>query len=116
MSGMEPKELAAEVAKEVGVSAGAAEAYVECLSAGKLEAGDSETQELLKKGLVILSGDGKRHIPVHPRLAVGGAYRTWREEVVRELNARRMKMDALILRLIPLYENATEKRGGAGGG
>jgi hypothetical protein len=60
--------------------------------------------------MVILSGDGSKFIPVHPRLAVANHFRTVRDKVVRELNERRMRTDRLILELIPLFEAATEKR------
>jgi hypothetical protein len=60
--------------------------------------------------MVILSGDGKRFIPVHPRLAIANHYRAWREKMVKEIGDRRMRVDKLILELIPVYEAATEKR------
>lgn len=66
--------------------------------------------KLVSKGMVILSGDGKVYVPVHPRLAIANGYRTWREDLVRKINSRRMKVDKLILQLIPLYETAMEKR------
>ena len=66
--------------------------------------------------MAIVSGDGKRVIPVHPRLGIANQYRTWREAMVREINQRRMRVDRLILELIPLYEAATEKNMGSGGG
>jgi len=67
-------------------------------------------EKLVAGGMVILSGDGHRFIPVHPRLAIANQYRTWRESVVREINQRRVRVDKLILELIPLYEAATEKK------
>jgi hypothetical protein len=64
----------------------------------------------LDKGMAIISGDGKRVIPVHPRLGIANHYRVWREAMVREINDRRMRTDKLILELIPVYEAAMEKK------
>ena len=36
--------------------------------------------------------------------------------MVREINERRMRVDGLILQLIPVYEAAMEKKTGPGGG
>jgi hypothetical protein len=36
--------------------------------------------------------------------------------MVKEINERRMRVDKLILELIPVYEAATEKNMGRGGG
>jgi hypothetical protein len=66
--------------------------------------------------MAIVSGDGKRIVPVHPRLGVANQYRTWREQMVREINERRMRVDKLILQLIPVYEAAMEKKSTTGSG
>ena len=71
---------------------------------------------LLEKGMAIVSGDEKSLVPVHPRLGVANNFRTWREAMVKEINDRRMRVDKLILELIPLYEAATEKNRNGGGG
>jgi len=42
-------------------------------------------------------------------------YRIWRESRVREINERRLRVDKLMLELIPVYEAATEKRANEGG-
>ena len=90
--------------------------YLELLRVGHLPTSRSdEASKLLEKGMAIVSGDGKRIIPVHPRLGIANQYRTWREAMVREINDRRMRVDRLILELIPLYEAATEKSSGSGG-
>jgi len=90
--------------------------YLELLHVGHLPTSRSdEASKLLEKGMAIVSGDGKRIIPVHPRLGIANQYRTWREAMVREINDRRMRVDRLILELIPLYEAATEKSSGSGG-
>ena len=75
-----------------------------------------KTERLIAEGMAIVSGDGKRIIPVHPRLGIANHYRTWREATVREINERRMRVDKLILELIPVYEAAMEKNMGRGGG
>ena len=97
---------------EVGLSGTEAEIYLKILTAGSISvrARGTEIERLERAGMVILSGDGKEYIPVHPRLAVANSYRTWRENMVREINERRMRVDRLILELIPAYEAATEKR------
>ncbi len=91
--------------------------YLELLRRGHIPSSESgSASKLLEKGMAIVSGDGKRIIPVHPRLGIANQYRTWREAMVREINERRMRVDRLILELIPLYEAATEKNMGGGGG
>ena len=47
---------------------------------------------------------------MHPRLAIANHYRTWRERAVREVNEKRMRVDKLILELIPAYEATMEKK------
>ena len=101
--------------EETGLSEKEAALYLELLRRGHVP-GSREASKLLEKGMAIVSGDGKRVIPVHPRLGIANQYRTWREGVVREINQRRMRVDRLILELIPLYEAATEKNMGSGGG
>ncbi len=102
---------------EVGLSQADAELYLRLLRQGHLSLSASpKATRLLDRGLAIVSGDGKRIIPVHPRLGIANHYRTWREAMVREINERRMRVDKLILELIPVYEAATEKNTGSGGG
>lgn len=91
--------------------------YLRLLKEGHLPAKEAAgASRLLEKGMAIISGDGTRIIPVHPRLGVANHYRTWREAMVREINEKRMRVDRLILELIPLYEAATDKRANGGGG
>jgi hypothetical protein len=102
---------------EVGLSQADAVLYLKLLREGHLDAEESaKAATLLGKGMAIVSGDGKRIIPVHPRLGIANHYRTWREAMVREINERRMRVDRLILELIPVYEAAMEKKTGGGGG
>lgn len=106
------EELIRQLGTEIGLTRDEAVYYLNLLRKGSLPA-SSET-ELAKrignKGMSILSGDGKSIKPVHPRLGVANHYRTWREQMVREINERRMRIDKLILELIPVYEAATEKK------
>ena len=102
---------------EAGLTKEEARLYLRLLKRGEVPASESgQASRLLEKGMAIVSGDGQRIIPVHPRLGVANQYRTWREAVVREVNERRMRVDRLILELIPLYEAAMEKNTGAEGG
>ncbi|MDE1852150.1 MAG: hypothetical protein KGI38_00165 [Thaumarchaeota archaeon] len=102
---------------EAGLSQEDARLYLRLLRQGKLPASESEpASRLLDRGMAIVSGDGKRIIPVHPRLGIANHYRTWREAMVREINERRMRVDKLILQLIPIYEAAMEKNMEDGGG
>ena len=98
--------------EDAGLDRDEASVYLQLLKKGSLPRGDEgpEIQRLLDEGMVILSGDGRSYVPVHPRLGIANHYRTWREQMVREINERRMKVDRLILELIPLYEAATEKK------
>jgi len=90
--------------------------YLRLLREGHIPASQrGAAARLMERGMVIISGDGKRIVPVHPRLGVANHYRTWREAMVREINERRMRVDRLILELIPLYEAATEKSMREGG-
>jgi hypothetical protein len=101
----------ASLMREVGLTEGEAKLYLRVLKEGKMPpTRDGMTGTLLSKGMIILAGDGRAFVPVHPRLAVANSYRTWREDRVREINERRMRVDRLILELIPVYEAATEKR------
>lgn len=101
-----------ELQKESELSASEARLYLTMLRGGSVLASQKgpEIEKLLDRGMVILSGDNRRYIPVHPRLAIANHFRTWREQMVRDINSRRMRVDKLILRLIPLYEATTEKR------
>jgi hypothetical protein len=101
---------------ETGLSRQEALLYIRLLRQGHIPTESDQASKLLDRGMAIVSGDGKRIIPVHPRLGVANQYRTWREALVREINERRMRVDKLILELIPLYEAATEKNMGTGGG
>src|SRR5437870_3553475 len=68
------------------------------------------TEVLLSRGMILLSGDGRRFIALHPRLGIANYFRTYQERVTRELRERRMRVDKLILELIPVYEAATKKK------
>jgi hypothetical protein len=110
-------DVVARLGSEVGLSHGDALLYLKLLREGNIPVSErGKAEELLDKGMAIVSGDGRRIIPVHPRLGIANNYRTWREAVVREINERRMRVDRLILELIPVYEAATEKNMGRGGG
>ena len=97
---------------EVELTKKEAKAYVDLLKSGSVPAKlkSPEMEKLMELGMVILSGDNSRFIPVHPRLAVANHFRTWREKVVKDINDRRMRVDRLILELIPLYEAMNEKK------
>ena len=110
-----------DVVRRLGTDAGLgredAVLYLKLLRAGELPASQAgKASKILDRGMAIISGDGKRVIPVHPRLGIANYYRTWREAMVREINERRLRTDKLILELIPVYEAATEKSMGTGGG
>ena len=106
------EDVVRRLGSEVGLGREEAELYVKLLREGSVPATIEEerTKVLVDRGMAIVSGDGKAIIPVHPRLGVANHYRTWREQMVREINEKRMRVDRLILELIPLYEAATEKR------
>ncbi len=110
------EEVLRALVSEAELSEDEARLYLLVLREGSIPSSNKseEVRRLKAGGMVILSGDGKRYIPVHPRLAVANGYRTWREKMVREVNERRMRVDRLILELIPIYEAAMEKRGGEG--
>ncbi|HEY6282865.1 MAG TPA: hypothetical protein VIW22_02980 [Nitrososphaerales archaeon] len=102
---------------EAGLSQEEATLYIKLLRAGQIPLAETgPTSKLLDKGMAIISGDGKRVIPVHPRLGIANHYRVWREVMVREINDKRMRTDKLILELIPVYEAAMEKKTTGGGG
>jgi hypothetical protein len=102
---------------EVGLSPEDAALYLKLLREGHIDIRESaKAATLLDEGMAIVSGDGKRIIPVHPRLGIANHYRAWREAMVREINERRTRIDKLILELIPVYEAAMEKKTGGGGG
>jgi hypothetical protein len=102
---------------EAGLNSKEAAFYLKLLRDGSVPASAQPelARILLGRGMVIVSGDGERLKPVHPRLGIANCYRTWREAMVREINERRMRIDKLIIELIPVYEAATEKRSVAGG-
>jgi sugar-specific transcriptional regulator TrmB len=112
------EEVLERLVAEVGLSKPEAELYLKLLKKGHIPASANHelTKVLMDRGMAILSGDGKRVIPVHPRLGIANHYRSWREQMVREINERRMRVDNLILELIPVYEAATEKRAMEEGG
>ena len=110
-----------DVIERLGVEAALdrseAELYLKLLRDGEISTSQAKRAvKLLDRGMAIVSGDGKRIVPVHPRLGIANQYRTWREAMIREINERRMRVDKLILELIPMYEAATEKRAGGEGG
>jgi hypothetical protein len=106
-----------KLANETGLSEDDCRLYLLLLKKGSIPASRADDAErIMKKGMAIVSGDGRLVIPVHPRLGIANQYRTWREAMVREINDRRMRVDSLILELIPLYEAATEKRTHQGAG
>ncbi len=110
-------EVIMQLVSEAGLAEQDAALYLRLLRQGQLPVSESKKAAyLLDRGMAIMSGDGKRIIPVHPRLGIANYYRTWREAMVREINERRMRVDKLILQLIPVYEAATEKKTGEGGG
>lgn len=109
--------LVRSLGAEAGLSQNDALLYMKILRLGQIPASEAAAaSNLLARGMAIVSGDGKRVIPVHPRLGIANYYRTWREKMVREINERRMRIDKLILELIPVYEAAMEKRTTGGGG
>ena len=110
------KDVVSRLGTEVGLRRDDALLYLRLLREGHIPSSESaKASPLLERGMAIVSGDGKRIIPVHPRLGIANHYRTWREAMVREINERRMRVDKLILELIPVYEAAMEKRTGSGG-
>ena len=109
-------DVVARLGSEVGLSHEDASLYLKLLREGNVPVSERRKAErLLDRGMAIVSGDGKRIIPVHPRLGIANHYRTWREAMVREINERRMRVDKLILELIPVYEAAMEKNMREGG-
>ena len=113
----EEEDVLRRLGEETGLSRDESVLYLGLLRRGHIPSSESgRASKLLEKGMAIVSGDGRRIIPVHPRLGIANQYRTWREAMVREINERRMRVDRLILELIPLYEAATEKNTTGGGG
>ena len=106
------EEVLGQLVSEVGLEPGEARLYLEILGKGALPAAQKQQglAKLVEKGMVILSGDNSRFIPVHPRLAIANHYRSWRESMIKEMNDRRMRVDRLILRLIPVYEATIDKK------
>ena len=110
-------DVVARLSSEVGLSQEDALLYLRLLREGDIPVSERrKAEQILDKGMAIVSGDGKRIIPVHPRLGIANNYRTWREAMVREINERRMRVDKLILELIPVYDSAMEKKTGNRGG
>lgn len=111
------EEVVLRLGTEVGLTKQEAVYYLKLLRDGSVPATSNAdlARRLTQRGMAILSGDGTRIKPVHPRLGIANHYRTWRENMVREINERRMRVDKLILELIPVYEAATEKRAEEGG-
>jgi hypothetical protein len=105
-------EVEKQLVAELGLDAGEARLYLRALKEGSIPASSKlpEIHRLVEKGMVILSGDNSSFIPVHPRLAIANHYRSWREMMIKSMNDKRMRVDKLILRLIPIYEETTEKR------
>jgi hypothetical protein len=105
-------DVAKQLVSEVSLEPHEARLYLKILTEGSVPASlkSKELSRLVEKGMVILSGDNSRFIPVHPRLAIANHYRSWRESMIREMNERRMRVDKLILKLIPIYEAAEKKR------
>ena len=103
---------------EAGLTRTEARVYLRLLKDGSLPLSSDAAvvRKLQSEGMLILAGDGKEFVPVHPRLAIANHYRTWREKMVKEINERRTRVDRLILELIPVYDAATEKRLGKRGG
>jgi hypothetical protein len=102
-----------DVIRRLGSDAGLSEEdallYLRLLRRGHIPSSErNKAARILDRGMAIVSGDGRWIIPVHPRLGIANYYRTWREAMVREINERRMRVDRLIIELIPLYEAATE--------
>jgi hypothetical protein len=109
-------DMVRRLGSEAGLSEEEALLYLRMLSRGHLPVSESKSASgLLDRGMAIVSGDGERIIPVHPRLGIANQYRSWREAMVREINERRMRVDKLILELIPVYEAAMEKNMEGGG-
>lgn len=106
------EDVVRRLGSEAGLTRDEAELYLKLLKHGflPLSSRGPALGKLQAEGMTILSGDGKGFVPVHPRLAIANHYRTWRERMVKEINDRRMRVDRLILELIPVYEAATEKR------
>jgi hypothetical protein len=97
---------------EVELTKKEARTYLGLLKGGYVprEQKSPEIEKLIELGMIILSGDNSRFVPVHPRLAVANHYRTWREELVKQMTERRMRVDRLILELIPLYEALNDRK------
>lgn len=98
--------------RDAELTEGEARAYLSILKNGKVKINrdDKDLLSLFNKGMIIVSSDNQSYIPTHPRLAVANQYRVWRERMVREINERRIRIDKLILRLIPIYEKTMERK------
>lgn len=108
----EPDDVVRRLGSEAGLTRNEALLYMKLLEDGSspLSSKGTELEKLEAEGMVILAGDGKGPVPVHPRLAKANPYRTSKERTVKEINDREMRADRLILELIPVYEAAMEKR------
>lgn len=105
------EDIIQRLCKDAGLARDDALLYLRLLRDGRVPLSQRRgAATLLEKGMAIISGDGEEIIPVHPRLGIANHFRTWREAMVREVNERRLRVDRLILELIPLYEAATDKR------
>jgi hypothetical protein len=100
----DPEDVVKRLGSEAGLGRSEALLYLRLLKDGwlPLTSRGAELGKLEAGGMVILSGDGKKFIPVHPRLAIANHYRAWREKMVKEIGDRRMRVDKLILELIPV--------------
>ena len=105
-------EVMEQLVDELDLEPREAALYLRVLNEGSLPASSKEPEiaKLVEKGMIILSGDNSGFIPVHPRLAIANHYRSWRETMIKNMNDKRMRVDKLILRLIPVYEQTVEKR------
>ena len=100
------------LASDVELGREEATLYLKILREGGIPKAEKNrsTEVLLSRGMILLSGDGSRFIALHPRLGVANYFRTYQERVTRELRERRMRVDKLILELIPVYEATMKKK------
>src|SRR5437899_993551 len=100
------------LASDVELGREEATLYLKILREGGIPKAEKNrsTEVLLSRGMILLSGDGSRFIALHPRLGVANYFRTYQEGVTRELRERRMRVDKLILELIPVYEATMKKK------
>jgi|SRR2546422_4682189 len=112
------EEVVSGLGKEIELGREEALLYLKILREGGIPKAEKNrsTEVLLSRGMILLSGDGSRFIALHPRLGIANYFRTYQERVSRELRERRMRVDKLILELIPVYEATMEKRLASGAG